>query len=211
MRYAYLHGFASSARSSKGVFLAERLAPRGIHLERPDLNAPSFADLTVTDALAAFRSLGPGPWRLVGSSLGGYLAARFAELYPSEVDRLVLLCPGFGLPARWQQLMGPEAFARWERDGRATFPDGTGQPVPVHFGFVTDARRHPDAPEVRCPTLILHGVADAVVPIASSRAYAAARPHVTLVELDGDHRLMGCLDRVEAEVLRFLVDTPAPR
>jgi pimeloyl-ACP methyl ester carboxylesterase len=31
---------------------------------------------------------------LIGSSMGGYIAARYAELHPEQVAKLVLLCPG---------------------------------------------------------------------------------------------------------------------
>ena len=36
-------------------------------------------------------------------------------------------------------------------------------------------------PEVDCPTLIVHGTRDEVVPIEGSRAYAASRANVRLV------------------------------
>ncbi len=39
------------------------------------------------------------------------------------------------------------------------------------------------------PTQVLHGARDAVVPVSASRAYAAASPHVRLIEVDDDHRL----------------------
>jgi hypothetical protein len=46
-RHAYLHGFASGPLARQGTWLAERLGRRGIELHRPDLNRPSFAELTV--------------------------------------------------------------------------------------------------------------------------------------------------------------------
>jgi pimeloyl-ACP methyl ester carboxylesterase len=45
------------------------------------------------------------------------------------------------------------------------------------------------APPV-APTIIVHGVRDEVVPIAASRAWAA-RHHVRVIEVDGDHGLAG--------------------
>ena len=52
MRYAYLHGFGSSPRTHKGVVLAQAMAERGATLVCPDLNAPSFAQLSTLAALA---------------------------------------------------------------------------------------------------------------------------------------------------------------
>jgi pimeloyl-ACP methyl ester carboxylesterase len=206
-RYAYLHGLGSSPRSHKGVALEHAFASRGRTLERPDLNRPSFAFLDHAAMLAAVDGMdaqepdGP-PWRLVGSSLGGWLAARWAELRPDRVDCLVLLCPGFDLADRWPDVVGAEKMARWEREGALALADATGALVDVHWGFMESARRHPGTPEVPCPTLILHGVRDEIVPIEQSRRYAAARPHVRLIELDDDHSLIDSIDRVVEEVVR---------
>jgi pimeloyl-ACP methyl ester carboxylesterase len=206
-RYAYLHGLGSSPRSHKGVALERAFASRGLTLERPDLNRPSFALLDHAAMLAAVddmdtrQSHGP-PWRLVGSSLGGWVAARWAELRPDRVDRLVLLCPGFDLADRWADVVGAEQMARWEREGALALADASGDMVDVHWGFMEGARRHPGTPEVPCPTLILHGGNDEIVPIERSRRYAATRPHVQLIELDDDHSLADSIDRVIEEVLR---------
>jgi pimeloyl-ACP methyl ester carboxylesterase len=206
-RHAYLHGFASSPHSRKGVALARAFAARGLTLERPDLNLPSFARLDPVAMLAAVDEMdardphGP-PWRLVGSSMGGWLAARWAELHPDRVDRLVLLCPGFELSWRWPAILGPERMARWQREGALAFADAAGEQVDVHWGFLESARRQPGTPEVPCPTCILHGVRDEIVPVEQSRRYASTRPHVQLIELDDDHALTASLDRVVDEVLR---------
>lgn len=207
-RYAYLHGFASSALSYKGTELARRLARRGVILELPDLNRPSFAELTAEGALAAVGELTSGGdrWRFVGSSFGGWIAALWASRNPERVDRLLLLCPGFGLAGRWPLLLGEEAFARWRRQGRLAFEDGAGQPVEVHWGFFESVRRHPAVPEVPCPTRIVHGVRDEVVPVEGSRAYAADRDRVDLVEVDDDHGLAASVDLIERQALDFLVD-----
>lgn len=214
---AYLHGFASGPLSKKGLLLAERLRGRGVELRLPDLNRPSFSRLTVTGALEAVEELvagvdsgrsdgGDAHWRFVGSSFGGYVAARWAELHPERVARLLLLCPGFDLLARWPLLLGPEAFERWERDGVIPLADGAGRMTPVHWGFVEDARRHPPFPEVPCPTRIVHGTRDEVVPVETSRRYATARAHVSLHEVDDDHGLLASVDAIGVEVEGFLLE-----
>lgn len=214
-RFAYLHGFASSPRARKGRWLAERLSGRGIELHLPDLNRPSFGRLTVTGALAAVDDLvAGGPpearWRFVGSSFGGYVAARWTELHPERAGRLLLLCPGFGLLDRWPEMLGEEAMTRWERAGALEFPDGAGRPTPVHWEFIEDLRRHPPTPEAPCPTRIVHGTRDEVVPVEGSRRYAAERPHVDLVEVDDDHGLLASLPTLGREVDAFLA-AQAPR
>lgn len=212
--YAYLHGFASGPRSFKGTALRAALAARGVDLALPDLNRPSFAMLTLSAQLAAVDALAAArpevaAWRLVGSSMGGWVAARWAELHPDRVDRLALLCPGFDMVTRWPELLGAAAMARWQTHGSLAFPNADKRPEAVHWGFIEDALRHPTTPEVPCPTLVIHGTRDATVPIATSRKYAATRPLVTLVEVDDTHELTASLDLVTAEVAR-LFDLPAP-
>lgn len=209
-RYAHLHGFASSRQSRKGTFLASFFAGRGCTLELLELNVPSFSRLTFTAALAVLDRLdaaaATGPsfrWRLTGSSMGGYLAARWAELHPARVERLALLCPAFDLAGRWAERSGSAEMAGWQERGFLELPDAEGRLTPVHWGFIEDARRHPAYPEVPCPTLILHGTRDDVVPIAISRGYAAARPQVRVVELDDDHQLLSSVDRIADEIAQF--------
>ena len=56
-RFVWLHGFASSPQSGKGQFMRARLEERGVHLVIPDLNEPSFFDLTVSRMLGKPRRL----------------------------------------------------------------------------------------------------------------------------------------------------------
>jgi uncharacterized protein len=207
-RFAYIHGFASGPMTKKGRALAEAFRRHGLELALPDLNIPTFGELTYWGMLAGVDALdarhGEGPWGFVGSSMGGWVAARWAELHPERVAALVLLAPGFDLPERWRQLITAEQLAGWQRQGWIEANDGAGTPDRLHWGFMEDARRQPPFPEPACPTLILHGRRDPVVPIEVSEAYARARPHVELEVLDDDHDLLVSLPTIEARALAWL-------
>lgn len=211
MRYLYLHGFASGPGSKKGVAFAAHLAARGLSLERLDLRVPSFEHLRLSAMIEAAGAAigGPGDRAVViGSSLGGLTAARLAERDP-RVRALVLLAPAFQLAARWRETLGP-ALDDWRRAGWREVPDHTtGRPARVDYGFFEEAAAL-DAgyPDVAVPTLVLHGAADEVVPIARSRAFAAGRPHVRLVELADGHELVASLPALLAETDRFLAALP---
>ncbi len=208
MNYGYLHGFASSRDSRKGVHMARAFKARGLHLERAELNVPSFAELTFSGALSVIDAMDaaapPARWCLFGSSMGGYLATRWAELHPDRVERLVLMCPGFDLIGRWPDIVGHENMALWSAQGFLLWPDAQGVQTPLHWEFVEDCRRHPSWPEAPCPTLIIHGRQDETVSIESSRQYALARPHVALIEVDDDHSLAASLPLIERESMKFL-------
>jgi uncharacterized protein len=207
-RYAYIHGFASSPRSYKGMVLAKAFARHGVRLELPDMNVPSFHQLTMTDMLDAIDRLDAEgdselEWRLIGSSLGGYVAALWAQYNGLRVDRMVLLSPGFAIQENWERLVGPDGLERWRLDGEHEFEDASGTHTPVHWELVEDFEMYPRIPEVPCPTLILHGIGDEIVPIEQSRKYARERPSVRLVELNDDHLLHDSIFRLEAEILKF--------
>jgi pimeloyl-ACP methyl ester carboxylesterase len=78
----------------------------------------------------------------------------------------------------------------------------------VDFGFLEDLAAADAAgagwPDVRVPTLIVHGRRDEVVDIGLSRAFAAGKRHVRLVELDDGHELVATLPRTLAEAEAFL-------
>ena len=204
-RLLYLHGFASGPRSAKGIAFAEHHARRGISLERLDLRVPSLEHLRLSAMLTAVQqALGTPADRAVvlGSSLGGLTAARVAERDP-RVTALVLLAPAFQLIARWRELPG---WDDWQRTGWRDIHDfQANRPARVDFGFAEDAMAiDVGYPDVRVPTLILHGVRDESVSIEHSRSFARGKPHVRLVELDDGHDLIASLPRLLDEADRFL-------
>jgi pimeloyl-ACP methyl ester carboxylesterase len=210
-RFLYLHGFASGPRSKKGVAFAEHHAARGVTVECLDLRVPSFEHLRLSAMLEVTRAAIGGPQDravVFGSSLGGLTAARVAERDP-RVVALVLLAPAFQLIPRWRDQLGP-AWDDWQRTGwREVLDFTTGQPARIDFGFTEDvAAIDVGFPDIRVPTLILHGLHDDAVPIEHSRRFAAGRPHVQLIELDDNHELIASLPRLLAESDAFLARLP---
>ena len=200
MRTLYLHGFASGAQSTKGVAFAKRFP----QIECLDLRVPSFEHLRLSAMIEVVRAHLADRTIVIGSSLGGLTAARTAEREP-RVQAVVLLAPAFNLAERWQQILGP-AFEDWRRTGwREVIDYTTGNPALVDFGFIEDALRIDRGfPDVRVPTLILHGKNDDSVPIQCSRDFARGRANVELIELDDGHELVASLPTLLTETARFL-------
>jgi pimeloyl-ACP methyl ester carboxylesterase len=207
----YLHGFASGPNSSKGIALATHYQRQGIDLRRLDLRLPSFEHLRVSAMLGAVRkAIGGERDRAVlfGSSLGGLVASRVAE-EDARVCALVLLAPAFRIIERWHARLGEAEWRRWEETGWLEVEDYAEKRMArVDFEFTRDASaidgRSEGWPDVRVPTLIVHGRADPVVDVELSRVWARGKRWVRLVEVDDGHELAASLGRIAAEADEFL-------
>lgn len=213
MRFAWLHGFASGPTSSKGQFVRARLRDRGAELLLPDLNEPSFFELTVTRMLSQLDALLQGiePVVLFGSSLGGFTAATWAAGNPGRMAALVLLAPAFDLGPRWERQMGADA-ARWRAAGRFAFDHyARGGRQDLSIGFLDDAYRYESFPLPRCPTLVVQGTRDEVVDPSLAREFTRRMDgRAQLVELPEGHELNADLPALWKRIEPFL-DAYAPR
>jgi pimeloyl-ACP methyl ester carboxylesterase len=210
LRVLYLHGFASSPASRKAQFFAQKLAERGIQLEIPDLAEHGFENLTISDQLHQIdRLLGNEGAILIGSSLGGYVAALYAARH-SEVARLVLLTPAFNFYQLWQEELGPERLEVWKREGKIpVFHYGVNRELPLRYRFLQDAGRFEPYPEFHQPTLVFHGNHDASVPVQSSMLFAERHPNVRLIRLNSDHALTDSLETIWREAETFMLNVLA--
>ncbi len=208
MRYIWLHGFASSPGSSKGQFVRGRLEERGLHLVIPDLNEPSFFDLTVSRMLEQVDALAQGddPLVLFGSSLGGFVAATWAATRPSRTSALLLLAPAFDLAPRWAARMDPRDLSRWRAEGKWTFDHyARGREEELSIRFLDDAAIYPSYPLPRCPTLVFQGLRDDTVdPVVAREFVRRMQGRARLAELDQGHELNADLPGLWREMEAFL-------
>lgn len=211
--FLYLHGFASSARSTKARAFVDWGRSHGLVIEPLDLRVPSLERLRFSAIKAAVRDAidaAGGPRArvaLIGSSLGGLTACRVAEEDP-RVAAVFAMAPAFQLAERWRERLGDAQWQTWQREGALAIDDyATGGTARVDFGFVEElARLDAGFPDVRVPVCIVHGTKDEVVPIDRSRRFADDRRHVRLVEVDDGHELVASLPRIFAEAERFFTN-----
>ena len=206
----YLHGFASSPKSTKVGYFTGRLREHGIELRCPDFNQPEFATLTLTRMLdqlgAELAQLDGGAATLFGSSLGGTLAILAAERFATQIERLVLMAPAVMFAKPGHHLLPPEKIEEWRRRGALPFfhyADHAERDLNV--AFYDDSLRY-DAfnASVRQPTLIFQGLHDASVDHRTVEAFAKTRPNVALSLLDDDHQLIASLPRMWIDSREFL-------
>jgi len=206
----YLHGFASSAKSTKAGYFAERLRARGVGFLCPDFNEPDFRSLTMTrmlDQLAReIDRTDEATVTLMGSSLGGTLAILGAERLGSKVESVILMAPAVMFAKPGHHLLPPERIDEWrQRRELPFFHYAYNEERPLSVDFYEDSLGH-DAfgASFTQPTLIFQGQHDASVDPGTVEQFARNRRNVTLSVLDDDHQLIASLPRMWADVEAFL-------
>lgn len=177
--YIYCHGFRSSPESLKAAAISRLFAARGIDIDVLDLRgpqSPSHAGTSVAHMVGVIHDAvcsSSQPVRLIGSSLGGYVASLYAARYPERIERLVLLCPAFE-PGNVLSAAagGADAMDAWRSTGSHDFGDGDAVNAKPLLDELNDEGEFPPYPFVRCPALVVHGVEDDVVPLETSLSFA---------------------------------------
>ena len=235
----YLHGFASSAKSTKATAFAARAAEAGWSFACPDLNLPDFESLTISrmiDQVSAAVAASPAPRvALVGSSLGALVALE-AAVQPQpqsgpQIDALVFLAPALDLVPGMERHLGPAAVEQWQRTGALdVFHFGDQRVRSLKWAFLEDARRYdPMRTVTTLPVLVYQGRRDDVVDVLSVTEWTArptarhpacrrgwpSAPHESGSDVDGDSHVphRGSVRRQSLLVLTiclFAVSMTAP-
>jgi hypothetical protein len=200
----YLHGLASSPRGRKRAVLEARFSPEGYQVVAPDLNVPSFRDLSFDEmhAEAVVACAEANPRLVVGSSLGALVALSLADTLGREGPPLVLIAPALGFGERWaSKLPGEESLEM--------FHHGEGRNLPIRRAFFVEmAKVSVDASPPPVPVSVVMGTLDETVPFdqvaarwkeweASGRLAPGSRFHAVP---GGDHGLVDFGDAIEAAV-----------
>jgi pimeloyl-ACP methyl ester carboxylesterase len=205
-----LHGFASSAQSTKAQYLGPRLESYpDTEFHAIDFNptAKDFETMTVTGMINRLRQYildhHLDTIRIIGSSMGALVGLNYAHRF-GGVEKMLLLAPALS----W--LSGGLAegeLAEWERHGTApVFHYAFEREIPVRYDLQLDGLRYLKPVPPPAPIVIVHGRNDDVVPIDNSRRYAADFPQmVQVIEVDSDHRLNDRLPFIWEQVQSFLL------
>lgn len=206
----YLHGFASSARSTKATFFGAKLRERGVELQTPDFNEPDFSTLTISrmidQVVAAIDARPEEPVTLIGSSLGAFVAVQAALKRPGRTARLILLAPALDFSAGRMKGFGDRSLEEWQRTGHLdVFHYGSGRILPVHYELYADACRYDCLnAALSMPIQVFQGRRDTAVDPSAVERWARGRPNVELHLLDDDHQLAASLPYIWKKTEAFL-------
>lgn len=202
----WLGGFKSDMTGTKAGAIAAWAAAAGRAYVRFDYSGHGasegrFVDGTISawlaDALAAIEQLTKGQVLLVGSSMGGWIAALAATRLEARLAGIVLIAPAadFTEELVWAQMTGPER-ERVLRDGRLVeHSPYSEEPTIITRALIEDGRDHlilGGGIPIACPARILQGMADPDVPwrhaLRMAECLLTDDLEVTLIK-SGDHRL----------------------
>jgi pimeloyl-ACP methyl ester carboxylesterase len=218
IRLAHFHGLQSSPNSHKAQAFRQCLARYQLELLVPDLRQPDFSHLSLRATYAHLEreldlrtasgqehdAQDVQRWILIGSSLGGHLAARLAERFSHQISGLLLLCPALDLKSLWDRALSAKVREKWRMDGSMPLADSSGELQPFHYGFYEEVQHEPSALDPQVPTRVIHGRADLTVPIEDSRAFVAKSAMRSLEEVEDDHALAAHVPTIVHGVLQLL-------
>ena len=198
--------------------------------------APYTVETMTADVLALLDEVGEASAHVVGTSMGGLVAQEMALTAPERVRSLVLACTHPGVA---HSVWDPEAFALLTRRASMTAEEAAEASIPFNYAPTTPrerieqdwAVRLPLAatpagylaqaqgtaswsglerlPDVRVPTLVLHGELDRLVPADNGRMLADVIPGAELALIpDANHILMTDQPEQVEKVLLDWLDRP---
>lgn len=185
--------------------------------------------LFATDARCVLDALGVRTAYVYGTSMGGRVAQMLASDAPARVERLVLACTSPGgavaherssevrralaqpdeaarVRALLELMYTPAWFDRHRRSHLLGDPGMTGRARTLHLRVSARHDAVDRLPQIAAPTLVLHGDADLMAPVANAHLIAERVPDSRVVVVPGGRH--GFFDEfheaVSADVRRFL-------
>jgi 3-oxoadipate enol-lactonase/4-carboxymuconolactone decarboxylase len=220
--------WSPQARALSRAFLVIRPDLRGHGLSEVPAG-PYTIDQLVDDAMGLMDALKVQSAHIVGLSLGGLVAQRFAQRAPDRVRRLALVSTALaiGTEALWRDRaqrvrkeglagLADEIVARWVPPAASDSSEARAlrcilmRTAPEAYAGACEAIGGTDlsagAKDVKATTLVVAGDRDIATPLASARTLVDSIPSATLVVIDRVAHVPNFdpEDRLSAILLGFL-------
>ena len=201
MKVLWAHGFESTPSGSKPIWIKENLGWEVISI---NMSEKGWTIAEQTDVVIQKILENDDLELIMGSSYGGLAIANASNKLLNRKLRLVLMAPAFGLAENFQNIAGKEGLNQWENNGfRPYFHHGLNKEIKLSWDFMVSAKKM-SWPEMKHPTVIIHGISDEIVSIESSRKVEESNSNVELIEVDDGHRLGDSLQFIPIAVEKVL-------
>ncbi|HZX11412.1 MAG TPA: alpha/beta fold hydrolase [Acidobacteriota bacterium] len=217
------HGFSSSKDGRTYLGLEAILNRKGVSIFRFDFfghgeSQGLFENITtseavddVLNAIEFLRKSGYTKIGLMGSSFGG-LASLLAASQSGVPYVLVLKSPVSDYKGMALTQKSGSEIQNWKETGVMEFKSANNEKIRLGYAFYEEAKNirvYEAAPNIKVPTLIVHGEMDETVPVEQSRKVASLIPKanlITISECDHAYSNPELFDKLLNLISRYIIE-----
>ena len=226
----FLSGLKSDKEGTKAIFLSQwaeknnrdflRFDYRGHGASSGTFEKTSISDW-LEDTKSIVLSLTSGPQILVGSSLGGWIALLFAQLFPQKVAGIIGIAAAPDFTAKYAiNNLTKDQRQELKTTGKLSFDsEYFEQPLVITQKLIEDGNQHLILTKkqcIDCPVRLFHGSLDEDVPLSTSinilKSLSSVDMQLQIIK-GIDHRFSTaeCLELIKETLERMLLGKEHPK
>ena len=226
----FLSGLKSDKEGTKAIFLSQWAEKNNRDFLRFDYrghgaSSGTFEETSISDWLEDTKSivlsLTSGPQILVGSSLGGWIALLFAQLYPQKVAGIIGIAAAPDFTAKYAiNNLTKDQRQELKTTGKLSFvSEYFEEPLVITQKLIEDGNQHLILTKnqcIDCPVRLFHGSLDEDVPLSTSinilKSLSSVDMQLQIIK-GIDHRFSTaeCLELIKETVERMLLGKEHPK
>jgi len=226
----FLSGLKSDKEGTKAIFLSQWAEKNNRDFLRFDYrghgaSSGSFEETSISDWLEDTKSivlsLTSGPQILVGSSLGGWIALLFAQLYPQKVAGIIGIAAAPDFTAKYAiNNLTKDQRQELKTTGKLSFDsEYFEEPLVITQKLIEDGNQHLILTKnqcIDCPVRLFHGSLDEDVPLSTSidilKSLSSVDMQLQIIK-GIDHRFSTaeCLELIKETVERMPLGKEHPK
>jgi len=226
----FLSGLKSDKEGTKAIFLSQWAEKNNRDFLRFDYrghgaSSGTFEETSISDWLedtkSIILSLTSGPQILVGSSLGGWIALLFAQLYPQKVAGIIGIAAAPDFTAKYAiNNLTKDQRRELKTTGKLSFDsEYFEEPLVITQKLIEDGNQHLILTKnqcIDCPVRLFHGSLDEDVPLSTSinilKSLSSVDMQLQIIK-GIDHRFSTpeCLELIKETVEQMLLGKDHPK
>ncbi len=226
----FLSGLKSDKEGTKAIFLSQWAEKNNRDFLRFDYrghgaSSGTFEETSISDWLEDTKSivlsLTSGPQILVGSSLGGWIALLFAQLYPQKVAGIIGIAAAPDFTAKYAiDNLTKDQRQELKTTGKLSFDsEYFEEPLVITQKLIEDGNQHLILTKnqcIDCPVRLFHGSLDEDVPLSTSidilKTLSSVDMQLQIIK-GIDHRFSTaeCLELIKETVEQMLLGKEHPK